>query len=164
MIRNTAYGIVLCVGALGLVGCASTTSEEEARARAEPRIEAARREGVAFREALPWCEPKDVPEGAQRIEGVLHQSRGCTRLLCIPEVCCNECSGPVYVRSDDGQQMALVLPGEGPLNEHFHGERGIDCEHHAWWEGFGRPRVRMTWSTTEPEHKAEFIELCRIRP
>jgi len=162
---GAACRIGLGVGALGIVSCSSSISEEEARARAAPRIQAARREGAAFREALPWCEASEVPEGAHRIEGRLLQGMmQCTQLLCVPDVCCNECRGPVFVHSDAGQEAHLLLPREGPIKEHFRGYGGTDCEHHAWWDGVMRVRVRMTWSTPDDKPGGELIELCRVRP
>jgi hypothetical protein len=50
---SAACRIGLGVGALGLLSCSNSISEEEARARAAPWIQAAQREGAAFREALP---------------------------------------------------------------------------------------------------------------
>lgn len=157
-----AFALIGVVSALA--ACAGGMSASEMRAEEQPRIDAARKKGAAWRDAIPACAEAAIPEGARRIEGRLARvSHACTELYCFARKCCNECSSIFQVKSDQGEAADLIVPDAGPVHDNFLGAQAIDCESYAWWEGVAAPRLRITWRpASDAEKKAELIELCKV--
>jgi hypothetical protein len=154
--------VVRVILACALAGCAGGLSPAESQAEATRMQEGARREGARVRAAFPVCRDTAVPEGAERVEGIVVRGslRVCTDAGCSPHrPHCNTCELNPHIRPDDRTQKEVAITLMGRALKVFGSFDLPSVADGAWWEGFGRTRVRMTFI---PGAARDIVELCRV--
>lgn len=156
-----------------VAGCAGPFDEARVRearaAEVERRSGDARAAGARAMADLPVCAEAEVPEGAERVEGVVVRPTGFvgTDALCpVTNPCCNGATFELALRPDDGHGAPAPIPVDGdrvaPFGPHSLGL--LECDMGPWLDGFGLPRLRLTWFPSSPGRSSRVVELCRVEP